>query len=235
MRAHAQEERLLTVEPIVLPTTTTTTTTTDDDTPLRLCWREVDCFVAGEPLPLRCSWLPRPWVRPCAPKQVLHGCWGEALPGELLAVMGPSGAGKTTLLNLLADRPTLGEQGSWSGKITLNGRPRPAHWKRSAAYVMQKDIFFERLTVHDHLRCTAMLRLPSGWSEETKLAELARVVKLLRLDGCLRTVVGSHTVRGLSGGELKRLNIATELLSRPRLLFLDEPLTVRINNSGSGR
>jgi len=50
-------------------------------------------------------------------------------------------------------------------------------------------------------------------------------VALLQLGGVRHSRVGSATQRGLSGGELKRLNIATELLGRPRLLFLDEPLT----------
>ena len=56
-------------------------------------------------------------------------------------------------------------------------------------------------------------------------AELHRVVELLRLGPALDSFVGGGARRGISGGELKRLNIATELLARPRLLFLDEPLS----------
>ena len=88
-----------------------------------------------------------------------------------------------------------------------------------------RSIFFERLTVLDHLRCTAAVRLPTSWSHAHKAAELDRIVRLLRLESALHTIVGSDTRRGLSGGELKRLNIATELLGRPRLLFMDEPFT----------
>ena len=157
-------------------------------------------------------------------KQVLWDASGEARPGEILAVMGPSGAGKTTLLNILADRAALGD-GHWTGSVTLNGQSPPSGWKRSVAYSMQKDIFFDKLTIRDHLECTATCRLPTCWSPSQKRAEMMRVVALLRLEGCLDTVVGSGTDRGLSGGELKRLNIATELLSRPRLLFMDEPFT----------
>ena len=157
-------------------------------------------------------------------KQVLFEASGEARPGEILAVMGPSGAGKTTLLNILADRAALGE-GHWTGCVTLNGQGPPRGWKRSVAYSMQKDIFFDKLTIRDHLECTAACRLPLSWTHSQKRAEMMRVVALLRLEGALDTVVGSGTDRGLSGGELKRLNIATELLSRPRLLFMDEPFT----------
>ena len=198
----------------------------DDAEPIHLAWRSINCYVAGDAIKGQ-GGLREHICQSFEAKQVLRDCWGEACPGEVLAVMGPSGAGKTTLLNVLADRPTLGEHGTWSGSITLNGRPCGAHWKRAAAYVMQKDIFFEKLTVYDHLLCTAMLRLPPSWSRAEKMAELDRIVTLLRLQGCLHTTVGSGTVRGLSGGESKRLNIATELLSRPRLVFLDEPLTGR--------
>ena len=158
-------------------------------------------------------------------KQILHGVSGDARPGEILALLGPSGAGKTTLLNILAGRPALGDKGKWSGDILVNGRRPPAGWKRSAAYSMQKDIFFEKLTVGDHLTCTAACRLPAEWSKARKKAALKEMVALLRLESVWDTPVGSGTERGLSGGELKRLNIATELLSRPRLLFLDEPFT----------
>lgn len=181
------------------------------EVPMHLTWQHVNAFVFDEAAK--------------APKQVVFDACGEARPGELLAVMGPSGAGKTTLLNLLAARPALGTKGSWDGTVLINGRPLPPNWKRSAAYSMQKDIFFAKLTVHDHLRCTAMLRLPASWSVQEKTDEMHRIVSLLRLDKALHTVVGTMTERGLSGGELKRLNIATELLSRPRLLFMDEPFT----------
>merc|ERR1719401_2572412 len=127
--------------------------------------------------------------------------------------MGPSGAGKTTLLNIIADRPALGAKGRWEGDVRINGAVRPPLWKRQAAYSMQKDIFFAKLTVHEHLRCTALLRLPASWTHAAKIAEMQRVVGLLRLEKALHTIVGTGTERGLSGGELKRLNIATELLS----------------------
>ena len=55
--------------------------------------------------------------------------------------------------------------------------------------------------------------------------ELDRIVKLLRLGPALDSAVGGNTTRGISGGELKRLNIATELLAHPKLLVLDEPLS----------
>lgn len=175
---------------------------------MHLSWRDVNAFVFD--------------AAKKEHKQVLFNASGDARPGELLAVMGPSGAGKTTLLNLLADRAALGTNGKWDGDIRINGCPLPPLWKRQAAYSMQKDIFFAKLTVHDHLRCTAALRLPASWTSQAKEEEMMRIVRLLRLEKALHTPVGTPTERGLSGGELKRLNIATELLSRPGLLFMDE-------------
>lgn len=179
-----------------------------------LSWRDVDAFVTDDSAAATAQL-----------KQVCHGISGDARPGELLALMGPSGAGKTTLLNILADRPALGAKGRWSGTVMINGRPAPPAWKRSVAYSMQKDIFFEKLTVGEHLTCTAACKLPADWSSERKEAHLKALAALLGLDRKWNTAVGSDTERGLSGGELKRLNIATELLGRPRILFMDEPFT----------
>ena len=109
--------------------------------------------------------------------------------------MGPSGAGKTTLLNLLADRPTLGSTGRWSGQVLLNGRPRPEHWRRSCGYCMQRDIFFEELTLREHLECSAALLLPPAWKADAKRAELERIIDLLSLRKAQHTRVGGPTSR----------------------------------------
>ena len=110
---------------------------------------------------------------------------------------------------ILADRPTLGSYGSWTGDVLANGSPQLP--KRSVGYVMQQDLFFADLTVREHLQCTAALRLPAHWTEAARKAELARVVSLLRLESALDTFVGGGSTRGISGGELKRVNIGLEL------------------------
>jgi len=86
------------------------------------------------------------------------------------------------------------------------------------AYVKQADIFFEHLTVRDQLGYTAMLRLPQVFTKEKKLQEVENMLRLLRL-----TKVANSEIRMLSGGEKKRLNIGTELLTDPEVLLLDEP------------
>lgn len=129
----------------------------------------------------------------------------------------PSGSGKTTLLNCLSGRNPYN-----SGVVSVNGRPLGGpEMKRlmaKIAYVKQADIFFEHLTVRDQLGYTAMLRLPQVLTKQKKMEEVDRIIRLLRL-----TKVSNSEIRMLSGGEKKRLNIGTELLTNPDVLLLDEP------------
>jgi ABC-type lipoprotein export system ATPase subunit len=152
-------------------------------------------------------------------KTILSHVSGFAAPGEVLALMGPSGSGKTSLLNCLSGRTSY-----TSGVLSVNGTPitqKSAAMKRLMAkvvYVKQEDIFFTHLTVRDQLLYTAFLRLPQAWSKEQKVAEVERIIKLLRL-----SKVKESPIFLLSGGERKRVNIGTELLTNPSCLLLDEP------------
>ncbi|GMH51129.1 hypothetical protein TL16_g00945 [Triparma laevis f. inornata] len=138
---------------------------------------------------------------------------GFAYPGEVLALMGPSGSGKTTLLDCLSNRSSISE-----GSITLNGIPLQKQHKRMVAYVTQSDIFFEHLTVRDQLLYTALLRLPEKMEFKEKVAEVDRVIDQLKLNKCQNT-----PIMLISGGEKKRTNIGTELLTDPQIILLDEP------------
>ncbi|CAG8479463.1 7736_t:CDS:10 [Diversispora eburnea] len=141
--------------------------------------------------------------------QNIHGC---ANPGEILAIMGPSGCGKTTLLNILGNR--VGKQGV-SGTINLNGNRIIKETKRFVAYCSQNDIFFPQLTVRETLSFTARLRLPREMSRSEKLKQVENTIQLLNLSKCADTKIGDNRVRGVSGGEKKRVSIACELLTDP--------------------
>jgi len=158
-------------------------------------------------------------------KQILHGVSGEAHAGEVLAILGPSGAGKTSLLNLLSARPSLGKHGRSAGTISIDGAEVAKEWQRGLGYVMQRDIFFEELTVQETLMFTAMLRLPFEWELEKKAQTVAELTELFGLEDVVNTKIGTQVERGLSGGEIKRVSIVNELLSDPQLLILDEPMT----------
>jgi ATP-binding cassette subfamily G (WHITE) protein 2 len=160
-------------------------------------------------------------------KQVLHPCSGIAVPGETMALMGPSGAGKSTLLDLLAGRKAVGRLG---GGVLMNGRPCGTLFKRISAYVAQEDVFVPTMTATETLVFHATLTLPSAVDSTEREARIADVLRLMGLWRARHTQVGGALpggilVRGLSGGEKRRLNIGCALIASPSLLFLDEPTT----------
>eukprot|EP01097_Dermamoeba_algensis_P000321 TRINITY_DN1114_c0_g1_i2.p1 TRINITY_DN1114_c0_g1~~TRINITY_DN1114_c0_g1_i2.p1 ORF type:complete len:791 (-),score=199.94 TRINITY_DN1114_c0_g1_i2:246-2618(-) len=140
-------------------------------------------------------------------------------PGDFVAIMGPTGCGKTTLLNILSGRVRSGVKGS----ILVNGKKLSKDIKRSTAYVMQDDILFSFLTVNDTLNVTAELRLSKIADPEERLKRTREIVSALNLVKCQNTKIGNQWVRGVSGGERKRVNIANELITNPSLVLLDEP------------
>lgn len=87
----------------------------------------------------------------------------------------------------------------------------------------QDDNLIGTLTVRETIAYSARLRLPDkmGWPEKRALVE--RTIIEMGLQDCADTVIGNWHLRGISGGEKRRVSIALEILMRPRLLFLDEP------------
>mmetsp|Transcript_68376 Transcript_68376/g.164104 ORF Transcript_68376/g.164104 Transcript_68376/m.164104 type:complete len:723 (+) Transcript_68376:41-2209(+) len=160
-----------------------------------------------------------------AEKQVLFGLDGLVRSGEMLAVMGPSGCGKSTLLDILAMRKSSGRV---KGSVRVNGlERRKKHYNRASAYVAQDDTFLPTLTVEETLEYYAALTLPRT-SRSAKNYRINEVLKLVGLERSRKTKVGGTlpgglSVRGCSGGERKRLNLATAMLARPSLIFVDEP------------
>ncbi|CAJ1455733.1 unnamed protein product [Effrenium voratum] len=139
--------------------------------------------------------------------------------GDMVALMGPSGAGKTTLLNSIVGRPTTGQV---DGGIQYNGKPIDKV-RSSVGYVTQDDIMYETLTVRENLSFAAAFILPAQ-SKAERAKAVEEVIQKLSLKKCSETVVGSPgLVRGISGGERKRTNVALSLLGKPSLLLLDEP------------
>ena len=170
-------------------------------------------------LPKRRSVIPK--KEPSKPQEcvVLKGITGMVMPGEMLAILGPSGSGKTTLLTALGGR--LG--GELKGMVTYNGKPFSKQVERTTGFVTQDDVLYAHLTVLETLVYTALLRLPKTLSREEKIAHAEAVVLQLGLTRCKNTMIGGPIVRGISGGEKKRVSIGQELLIDPSLLLLDEP------------
>lgn len=152
-------------------------------------------------------------------KVILKGVSGMVKPGEMFAMLGPSGGGKTTLLTALGGR--LG--GHLKGTITYNGEPFSNKIKRRTGFVTQDDVLYAHLTVTETLVYTALLRLPNTFSNKEKIAQAEAVAQQLGLTRCKNSIIGGHLLRGISGGERKRVSIGQEMLINPSLLFLDEP------------
>ncbi|KAK4765866.1 hypothetical protein SAY87_007508 [Trapa incisa] len=152
--------------------------------------------------------------------KVLEDLTGYAEPGTLTALMGPSGSGKSTLLDALSSR--LSSNAFLSGSILLNGHKANLSFGISA-YVTQDDNLIGTLTVRETISYSAQLRLPSEMPSEDKRALVESTIIEMGLQDCADTVIGNWHLRGISGGEKRRVSIAVEILMRPRLLFLDEP------------
>ncbi|XP_067640277.1 protein white [Eurosta solidaginis] len=162
---------------------------------------------------------------PAPRKHLLKNISGVAYPGELLAIMGSSGAGKTTLLNALAFRSSKGVQISSSSVRMLNGQPIDAkEMQARCAYVQQDDLFIGSLTAREHLIFQAMVRMPRHMTKKQKIQRVDQVIQDLSLGKCQNTLIGvPGRMKGLSGGERKRLAFASEALTDPPLLICDEP------------
>lgn len=155
-------------------------------------------------------------------RMILSGISGMASPGEILAVLGPSGSGKSSLLNALAGR--LGNRGgSLTGMILANGKKLSRSVLRRTGFVAQDDVLYPHLTVRETLVFCALLRLPQKLTRKEKVSVAESVILELGLGKCEDTIIGNSFVRGVSGGERKRVSIAHEMLVNPSLLVLDEP------------
>ncbi|PIC42840.1 hypothetical protein B9Z55_009784 [Caenorhabditis nigoni] len=159
-----------------------------------------------------------------AGRVLLNGVSGCAVPGEVIALMGASGAGKTTLLNTLLQRNLKGLE--VEGEILVNGQNIGKGVTSVSAYVQQEDLFMGTLTVKEHLDIQAKLRLPPGTSSSERTKRVEEVMKEMLLEKPKNSRIGIPGIKkGISGGEMKRLAFATEMINNPPIIFCDEPTT----------
>jgi ABC-type multidrug transport system ATPase subunit/ABC-type multidrug transport system permease subunit len=147
--------------------------------------------------------------------------------GSLNAILGPSGSGKSTLLNFMAKRSLDRTQQLHhrAGSMLLNGTEVTNAVLRSvSAYVPQDDAgLLPLLTVRETLRFAARMRLPTHLTKTQRRERVDSLISDLGLKACADTVVGNELVRGISGGERRRVSIAIQILADPLILLLDEP------------
>lgn len=146
-------------------------------------------------------------------KPILSDMTGEALPGEVLAVIGPSGSGKSCLLNCHVGKQV--HTGTRSPPLTTA-------LKLQTAYMYQEDLFLSDLTVREQLLFQAQMRLDSSTPDserDARVDEVLASVGLTKSEDTLIGVIGA----GISGGERKRLSFAEQILTDPAVMFADEP------------
>ena len=154
-------------------------------------------------------------------KYILKDVDFTAKPGQLVALLGSSGSGKTTMLDLIGMRQ--GPEVIVDGEIYIGDEPQSRELvKRVLGYVMQDDYCLPHLTVRETFSYVAQMRLPKDMQKDAA-ENVERVISELGLRHVADMRVGNDAVRGISGGERRRVSVGIQLLMNPSILVLDEP------------
>ena len=153
------------------------------------------------------------------PLQILSNVSGYIKRGSITAIMGASASGKSMFMKALTGRAqTL----SISGEFMINGMEvDQSDLSHSVAYVPQDDILMGELSAREMLRNAAAMKRNKPLSAIN--ADVDRLLSILGLQDVADNSIGTAFVRGLSGGQKKRVDIGVELVAAPEVLFLDEP------------
>lgn len=160
-------------------------------------------------------------------RKLLQNFTGVAKPGEMVLVVGRPGSGCSTFLKTIANQR--------SGYIAVNGDVKyggisseefARKYKGEAVYNEEDDVHFATLTVKQTLEFALSLkspgkRLPNQTVKSLNQEVLSTFLKMLGIPHTADTLVGSATVRGVSGGERKRVSIAECMASRAAVLSWD--------------
>jgi ABC-2 type transport system ATP-binding protein len=168
-----------------------------------------DAQPSSSPLPLRIESL----VKRFHSVTAVDGISLELHHGECLGLLGPNGAGKSTLIRSIAGRVIAD-----SGSVSIFGAPaRSAAARRALGWVPQELALYRRLTCRENLESFGRFHGMSGDGlREATVWCLAWAALEDRV---------AETVGTLSGGMMRRLNMAAGLIQRPKLVLMDEPTT----------
>lgn len=126
------------------------------------------------------------------------------------------------MINLITGKVPLTE-----GRILVNDEEMPGvqKFQKLVGFVPQEDVMLRELTVRDNIQFSARYRLPVKLSKEQIERKVDSCINELGIPHVQHSVIGDERVRGVSGGQRKRVNIAIELVADPMILFLDEPVS----------
>ena len=124
----------------------------------------------------------------------------------------------STLLDLISGRRRYGIV---EGTILVNNRKPDTNTRHNTAYILQDDFHMACLTVKETLTYAVRLRcglIANSMEEKDRVVTL---INLLGLNVCQNVVVGNQLIKGISGGQLRRLSIGVEVVLLPNLVCLD--------------
>ena len=154
-------------------------------------------------------------VKTYSGRRVVDGVSFEVNAGEVVGLLGRNGAGKTTSF-----RMAIGMITPEGGSVRFDGKdvtdaPMYRHALSGMGYLSQEPSVFQRLTCEDNLLAVLETQALSREQRKTRAHELLRQFGLLHK--------AKDEARTCSGGERRRLEIARALVTRPKLMLLDEP------------
>ena len=153
---------------------------------------------------------------------VLNDVSGYMEAGMLVGLLGAPDSGITPLFNILTGRLKVGRNSRVSGDILYDGRKRTADFKRWVGYVVKEDPHIPALTVFETLYFSARLRLPDMPPKIVRM-RVAITLKLLGLSHVANSVVGDGSLRGISGGEKRRVSFGIEMVAGHACIIADLP------------
>jgi ABC-2 type transport system ATP-binding protein len=145
--------------------------------------------------------------------RAVRGISFSVAPGEVFGLLGPNGAGKSTTVGMLTT--TVVPTGGRARLVGFEVRKSPREARAVSSVVFQDAVVDRALSGRRHLELHAELWRVDAREARARIAELADTLGL--------TEIVDRPVAGYSGGQRRRLEIARALVSKPRVLFLDEP------------
>uniref|UniRef100_A0A7N6C2S3 ABC transporter domain-containing protein n=1 Tax=Anabas testudineus TaxID=64144 RepID=A0A7N6C2S3_ANATE len=153
-------------------------------------------------------WWDLPSYRKQWTRQILNDVSFHVDSGEIMGILGNSGSGKTTLLDAISGR--IGNRGRLLGEVYINGRKlKREEYQDCFSYVLQVT----RKNTQAQFKFWIFCYYVSAVMAELSLSHVAH------------SVIGGRVFPGISGGERRRVSIASQLLQDPRVILLDEPTT----------